>query len=131
MCWKSAACSTKAPRKSCCRRRRFRRLTWGTASCLDEPAVLDSPGRLPLSRRCCRPFSLDGFLAFDGVGDRQRRGVPDYLHGEARAHILELGRLAQALVHAVVARDRSEEHTSELQSLMRTSYAVFCLKKKK
>src|SRR3546814_7846955 len=26
-------------------------------------------------------------------------------------------------------RDRSEEHTSELQSLMRTSYAVFCLKK--
>src|SRR3546814_6571305 len=28
------------------------------------------------------------------------------------------------------ARQRSEEHTSELQSLMRTSYAVFCLKKK-
>src|SRR3546814_2932620 len=33
---------------------------------------------------------------------------------------------------AVAARDvRSEEHTSELQSLMRISYAVFCLKKKK
>src|SRR3546814_12606732 len=29
------------------------------------------------------------------------------------------------------AVDRSEEHTSELQSLMRISYAVFCLKKKK
>src|SRR3546814_2951006 len=29
------------------------------------------------------------------------------------------------------ARSRSEEHTSELQSLMRSSYAVFCLKKKK
>src|SRR3546814_7080721 len=29
------------------------------------------------------------------------------------------------------ADDRSEEHTSELQSLMRISYAVFCLKKKK
>src|SRR3546814_9693687 len=28
-------------------------------------------------------------------------------------------------------RERSEEHTSELQSLMRNSYAVFCLKKKK
>src|SRR3546814_7436133 len=28
------------------------------------------------------------------------------------------------------AADRSEEHTSELQSLMRISYAVFCLKKK-
>src|SRR3546814_2878567 len=30
-----------------------------------------------------------------------------------------------------VLRQRSEEHTSELQSLMRISYAVFCLKKKK
>src|SRR3546814_6326031 len=29
------------------------------------------------------------------------------------------------------AKNRSEEHTSELQSLMRISYAVFCLKKKK
>src|SRR3546814_10082899 len=32
---------------------------------------------------------------------------------------------------AIVRRLRSEEHTSELQSLMRISYAVFCLKKKK
>src|SRR3546814_3440619 len=31
----------------------------------------------------------------------------------------------------VSGRHRSEEHTSELQSLMRISYAVFCLKKKK
>src|SRR3546814_1158473 len=31
----------------------------------------------------------------------------------------------------VYVDDRSEEHTSELQSLMRSSYAVFCLKKKK
>src|SRR3546814_1598612 len=30
-----------------------------------------------------------------------------------------------------IVPDRSEEHTSELQSLMRISYAVFCLKKKK
>src|SRR3546814_5890167 len=34
-------------------------------------------------------------------------------------------------LEAAVAVDRSEEHTSELQSLMRISYAVFCLKKKK
>src|SRR3546814_7980322 len=44
--------------------------------------------------------------------------------------------LAAGLVLLVVAwpqimPDRSEEHTSELQSLMRSSYAVFCLKKKK
>src|SRR3546814_3223494 len=35
------------------------------------------------------------------------------------------------LVFAIGKRPRSEEHTSELQSLMRISYAVFCLKKKK
>src|SRR3546814_2021359 len=33
--------------------------------------------------------------------------------------------------HIVMIDPRSEEHTSELQSLMRISYAVFCLKKKK
>src|SRR3546814_4446100 len=32
---------------------------------------------------------------------------------------------------AIMNAERSEEHTSELQSLMRISYAVFCLKKKK
>src|SRR3546814_9651281 len=36
-----------------------------------------------------------------------------------------------ATVNFVGITARSEEHTSELQSLMRTSYAVFCLKKKK
>src|SRR3546814_4700517 len=37
---------------------------------------------------------------------------------------------AREIVHGCAA-SRSEEHTSELQSLMRISYAVFCLKKKK
>src|SRR3546814_4222865 len=36
-----------------------------------------------------------------------------------------------AIFAANLANGRSEEHTSELQSLMRISYAVFCLKKKK
>src|SRR3546814_2237586 len=36
-----------------------------------------------------------------------------------------------ALDTAIASRVRSEEHTSELQSLMRISYAVFCLKKTK
>src|SRR3546814_5097805 len=34
-------------------------------------------------------------------------------------------------LNALIASQRSEEHTSELQSLMRTSYAVLCLTKKK
>src|SRR3546814_4917707 len=41
------------------------------------------------------------------------------------------GRFREALKIGVVGTFRSEEHTSELQSLMRISYAVFCLKKKK
>src|SRR3546814_1017773 len=38
--------------------------------------------------------------------------------------------LAEIELAIVLGGDRSEEHTSELQSLMRISYAVFCLKKK-
>src|SRR3546814_2360376 len=41
------------------------------------------------------------------------------------------GDLAPMLARRMRAAWRSEEHTSELQSLMRISYAVFCLKKKK
>src|SRR3546814_1943672 len=37
----------------------------------------------------------------------------------------------RAIYNDAVLHTRSEEHTSELQSLMRISYAVFCLKKKK
>src|SRR3546814_10738148 len=51
-----------------------------------------------------------------------------------RGRELDLVGLLEALVHVVVVlrvrRVRSEEHTSELQSLMRISYAVFFLKKK-
>src|SRR3546814_10802296 len=39
--------------------------------------------------------------------------------------------IGKCVVAAQEVLDRSEEHTSELQSLMRISYAVFCLKKKK
>src|SRR3546814_4113357 len=42
-----------------------------------------------------------------------------------------LRRLHDSAADEIVAVLRSEEHTSELQSLMRISYAVFCLKKKK
>src|SRR3546814_6532551 len=40
------------------------------------------------------------------------------------------GVIADPRIAAVTLTGRSEEHTSELQSLMRISYAVFCLKKK-
>src|SRR3546814_7598217 len=43
----------------------------------------------------------------------------------------QAGKLHEHLKRTDVVVTRSEEHTSELQSLMRNSYAVFCLKKKK
>src|SRR3546814_9484687 len=49
--------------------------------------------------------------------------------GDQRAANTGMGDEEDADGHAV--KLRSEEHTSELQSLMRISYAVFCLKKKK
>src|SRR3546814_10545302 len=59
------------------------------------------------------------------------------LSGGMRERLSVLTRLAFGRLCArdgkpapVILDDRSEEHTSELQSLMRTSYAVFCLKKK-
>src|SRR3546814_7411921 len=54
--------------------------------------------------------------------------------GNARANGRERRKTSKIPLRAQASLDpagRSEEHTSELQSLMRISYAVFCLKKKK
>src|SRR3546814_8443738 len=67
------------------------------------------PAALPLSRREARPSSA---------------GRSRYCAGSSALRPGFL-RISQD------DGDRSEEHTSELQSLMRISYAVFCLKKKK
>src|SRR3546814_9043339 len=50
------------------------------------------------------------------------------IHGAGLAPLVCLQLVGQALL--LFERARTEEHTSELQSLMRISYAVFCLKKK-
>src|SRR3546814_4679994 len=61
------------------------------------------------------------------VAQRAVRGFGDIVH--ALREIAQHRVIAAMTVLAGAAR--SEEHTSELQSLMRISYAVFCLKKKK
>src|SRR3546814_4927444 len=82
---------------------------------------------------------------FEGEEDRHRplrhphRRVPTGDEAAGRAGVGDgaaaqpVGEVQDArLVHRHgAAAARSEEHTSELQSLMRISYAVFCLKKKK
>src|SRR3546814_8396078 len=104
-----------------------------------------------------RPYRT-GFFLGDGTGAGKGRQVAaiildQWLRGrrkhiwisktetlleDARRDWTAVGGLALDIQHlnqwklgsAVGAAERSEEHTSELQSLMRISYAVFCLKKK-
>src|SRR3546814_3975351 len=93
---------------------------------------------------------IDGAHRADALVERVDRLVDhrqqDAVHDESREVFRRrgglaelLGKLAHRLEGRLVGGDaadqldelRSEEHTSELQSLMRISYAVFCLKKKK
>src|SRR3546814_2042524 len=59
----------------------------------------------------------------------RKAALPAPLLPSPRIPALQFGQLARR--HNRLDPVRSEEHTSELQSLMRISYAVFCLKKKK
>src|SRR3546814_6144672 len=77
-------------------------LPW--SSSFSMPILIVMPS--PLSHD--QPLS-DGFISTEGVGLFLRASMPRSM---------------------VSMRDRSEEHTSELKSLMRISYVVFCLKKK-
>src|SRR3546814_10570547 len=60
---------------------------------------------------------------------RTERAVPAGAGGEGTRLLLGIGNLLDLVADQHGDRARSEEHTSELQSLMRISYAVFCLKK--
>src|SRR3546814_8652938 len=89
--------------------------------------VVDHPQR-PLAAERLHDRVGDRVVA----ADRQR-------HDAGRHHLVDEGLdVVEALLEAEAAGEghvadvghRSEEHTSELQSLMRISYAVFCLKKK-
>src|SRR3546814_5206655 len=92
-----------------------------TASTVETSAAIETTARL-----------------FCGFGDRTRLAILTLLAaGEQRVgDIVESvgGTQSNISGHLRCLKDcglRSEEHTSELQSLMRISYAVFCLKKKR
>src|SRR3546814_5878775 len=78
-------------------------------------------------------FGREPRLRLDLRSSAQAGSDAQHLHlamKRALVHLLQRGRdLRYALRY--IQHSRSEEHTSELQSLMRISYAVFCLKKKK
>src|SRR3546814_7499296 len=90
--------------------------------------------RPPRSTRTDTPFPYTTLFRSTRYSPHRENRCP------VRASFLggRTGRTAPAARRRVLQRDarrspgkRSEEHTSELQSLMRISYAVFCLKKKK
>src|SRR3546814_2625745 len=69
------------------------------------------------------------FTAPAAVLDVDGAWLPDGTRHDLAAPITHVGDVAELV--ATLNLGRSEEHTSELQSLMRISYAVFCLKKKR
>src|SRR3546814_10538896 len=90
-----------------------------------EPAVGDQPAR--------DRGQIDerGIIAEDARRERLAVEAVDALDPIEPDHAACLLGQQQIIDHVEHEQSRSEEHTSELQSLMRTSYAVFCLKKKK
>src|SRR3546814_4859531 len=92
-----------------------------------------TPGRMRLQLGC----SYAAFPALVGTSHCDGHAPIGIPHQAADGTIMETTASAAPRVgaHAFMYRplraERSEEHTSELQSLMRISYSVFCLKKKK
>src|SRR3546814_9406605 len=86
------------------------------------------------ARRSCPEVSVE-----EGhdprLGIRSRRFVEAHArqghhHGHGEGQVAAVVVVQERVTGGGVLLHRSEEHTSELQSLMRISYAVFCLKKK-
>src|SRR3546814_8995359 len=84
-------------------------------------------------RGCSRQSAAPPDLRIACQPEGQRRGVEraDRKQGQPRRGNERRAEKADPRQGKQTPRTRSEEHTSELQSLMRISYAVFCLKKKK
>src|SRR3546814_8465762 len=111
--WSSDVCSSDLPQRLA--RHRLQPVGESVSRLRARLRVLLRPALARLSR----PVARAGFRD-QAVRQDQRGRAPACGTGEAR--------LCAAHDRA---GHRSEEHTSELQSLMRISYAVFCLKKKK
>src|SRR3546814_7030927 len=113
--WSSDVCSSDLPRRS-------PRRDGGLARPVVEAAarLFADPARLDIldEQRGGAEFGVAG-AAVEDADDFEAGVEADEIGQRDRSH---------RMVEAEAAR--SEEHTSELQSLMRISYAVFCLKKK-
>src|SRR3546814_7898598 len=82
----------------------------------------DSGGMGSMSKKSVQTGVSRRTIMAAGLAGAGALAMPSILRAQDRS--LKVG------VYGGYFKDRSEEHTSELQSLMRISYAVFCLKKK-
>src|SRR3546814_1166323 len=80
--------------------------------------VIDHVDESAMRWLAAAPLMFAGFGDAHGIGITLAGGAPGFATAEP----------AMLSIPLAMLDDRSEEHTSELQSLMRTSYAVFCLK---
>src|SRR3546814_5349958 len=88
-------------------------------------AASDFAGPCPI---CSYSFVGDLQPATDGIGSPVRGGG-DQLHSNSEKQRCQSDLIrCRSCLGTCAPHRRSEEHTSELQSLMRISYAVFCLK---
>src|SRR3546814_3185368 len=146
--WSSDVCSSDLRSFDSDRlsRRNFRHLlTRGKAACLVEEEEGRIRGYVMLlfhgGTSLARLYSLavDPEHRGQGIGEALLKAAEAcalerdnaYLRLEVRPDNHAAIRLYEQAGYRVFDQVRSEEHTSELQSLMRISYAVFCLKKKK
>src|SRR3546814_2953162 len=93
---------------------------WSSDVCSSD---LANPGQQGMALHdiiFCRPTTNLAIAKTSGI-------VSDPVNGTTNAKAIPGARMRYCIL---VTNNRSEEHTSELQSLMRISYAVFCLKKK-
>src|SRR3546814_2123410 len=129
--WMSDVCSSDLPREAL---DQVGHLSVVARQRRDLLRVVDDEHRPPQLGLCCLLVDLEHELArpvvvldLDAV---LTSDSPEVVEGHAHVDV-HAGVLLDQLREGGSAPGRSEEHTSELQSLMRISYAVFCLKKKK
>src|SRR3546814_10374253 len=111
---------------------------WSSDVCSSDLRGVTERGNIdPRERFMSQPTILDGDADILLLCDHASNVVPEGITLGIAPELLDLHIAidigAEPLTRALAERldARSEEHTSELQSLMRISYAVFCLKKKK
>src|SRR3546814_2275640 len=109
---------------------------WSSDVCSSDLARWDSMEtitvglcRVPADKTKGYALSCAGYSAALRLRSVVSRHSRNALHSVIqRHHVSGLGEEQPALDEGAGQQERSEEHTSELQSLMRISYAVFCLK---